>query len=153
MGVVTTIAAQLKSKLDAIDSIKDVSLTPKLKFKGYPAAIIIESGHESDYETTDSNERVYAWEVRLYQNITVTDNAQNTGNEVSLAEAYSRMRELVDVVIDAIDQDEFLTGISMPSGKILNGLKPLPSVWDFQEELNLLQVNLTVQAFVNVDIS
>jgi hypothetical protein len=59
----------------------------------------------------------------------------------------------VDDVLDAFDQDYLLSGISMPSGYDLMGLRATPSLWVYLEQEKLLMAEVKISAMVSVDVN
>ena len=113
-----TLKQQIKTKLEAITQIQEVSDYPTQDFQGYPAAMVRTDGNVSEYETTSENQEIYNFTVILLQIL-----------EGTLDEEKARdvMESLCDVVRDAFDSDEFLSGISLPADRVMIGIKPTVS--------------------------
>ena len=139
-----TLSNKIKLVLEGISDIESVYDYPWLKFDGYPSATITPSGYDSDYETSSENERVYIYTVRLFFNL-------NDVNKVSYKEkvddGHRIIRELTDTVIDTFDKDELLSGISLPSGYTMIGVRPIPSsiVYFPDEKMVVSEIKLEVK--------
>lgn len=133
----------IKNKLESISKLQDVKTDPISDFNGYPACYFVPSDNENDYSTNVENIRVYTFTLRLFYEVT----------EGEIATAYDAMGDLVDTVIDAFDSDEQLSGLSLPSGYILSGLLPMPSLWVYLEQEKLLMAELKISARISVDVS
>lgn len=139
----TIIKDFIKTKLDAISKLQEVSDDPTQKFNGFPAATITPSNQESDYETSDENMRVYAFEVRAFQDI----------QEGGLSAALDALYDLSDDVLDAFDQDETFSGISLPTGYTMIAVRPANAGWEQDDDSNLLVLNIKLNVVVSVSIS
>lgn len=97
----------IKTKLEGLidGTLKEVigyKINPlEYEFRGFPVAEVIESGNEADYLTTKENIRVYPFEIYIYQEV------EEAGG---MEEAYKRLREVVDTILDAFDNDQDLGG-------------------------------------------
>lgn len=140
----TEINQQLKSILESNTKIQEVYDYEKERFEGDPVATITASENDGDYATTIDNRRIYAFTVRLYVN--------RTNRNDNMAERI--MRELVDTVIDDIDKNYTLTGISNPTGKTLLFVEAVPSRWGYVESDIVMRIaEITIKAHVNVDVT
>lgn len=124
-----TIKEHIKTILQNITAdgtavIQEVVDYPSEEYTGYPAAAVVTKGNSSDYETTNANEELYAFTVYLFQ--------KNDGPH-DKPKAREIIEELCDQVRDTIDSDEFLDGISLPSGRTMLGVRPTVSEI-FEEE-------------------
>lgn len=142
-----TIRPQLKTLLESISDIQEVSGTPKLSFNGYPSAIVVPSDQSGAYETTSENTRIYAFQVRLFYE------TKNTG----VGEALEALEGLVDTVIDTIDQEDLsstrIVGKNLPSKYIYIRMSATPSSWGELTNEDLIYADITVQVVVSVDIT
>ena len=144
-----TIRPQIATLIDTIAEIQEVSSTPKLKFNGYPAAYVIPSDNESDYETTSENERVYAFLIRTFYETKVT----GVGGAVSALEI------IVDSVIDKIDQEDLkgsttrTIGINMPAKYTFLSVFATPSFFAELSGEELVMAEIKVRVRVSVDIT
>lgn len=113
-----TIKEKLKSKLQAISQIQQVHDYPTEDFNGYPSAMVRTDGNTSQFETSSENQELYTFTIFLIQNL---DGIH------SVVKAREIIEELCDTVRDNIDSDEFLSGISLPSGRVMIGATPTVS--------------------------
>lgn len=139
---------QLTTLLETLDSLQEVSSSPKIQFSGYPAAHIVPSENESDYETTTENVRVYAFIVRLFYET----------KRVGVAEALTRLEKVVDSVLDLIDQEDLkgssrTVGINLPSGYTYLNIWAVPTGWGEFTEEQVIMASLAVQVRISRDIS
>ena len=131
----------IKGKLDSVTAIQEVHAYPEIKFNGYPAATIVPSENESDFETTTENTRVYAFAVRLFSQI------KGSG----LEKAYGQMYNLIDEVLDEFDKDQALTGLTMPDGYTLEISEALPSSVGLVAETDLLMAMVNIRVRILID--
>ena len=141
MGAFSNIKDQIKTKLDANTKLQEVHEFPAMKFGGYPSATIVPSNNESDFETTTTNQRIYAYQIRIFQDI------KNT----TLDDAYNIMYDLIDDVLDDFDKDQSLSGVSMPTGYTLLIVEAVPSSVGLVENMDLLMAMVTVKVRIEVD--
>lgn len=114
-----TLKAQLKSKLQSISQIQEVKDYPQEDFGGFPAAVVRTNGNTSEYETNTENDEIYSFTIFLLQNI--------DGTVFSPVKSRLIIEELCDIVRDSIDSDEFLSGLSLPSDRVILGVRPTVS--------------------------
>ena len=145
----STVRPQLKTLLDTIGDLQEVSATPKLKFSGYPAAYIIPSDNEGDYETTTENVRTYAFNIRLFYE------TKSTG----IASALDKLDGIVDTVLDTLDQEDLKSatsrtvGVNLPSGYTYLNIFAMPSVWGQVDGEELLMAEIKVRIRISIDIT
>lgn len=142
MGAFSNIKDKVKDKLDAIDKIQEVHEFPTSNFDGYPAAVIVPSENENDFETTTTNQRVYAFQVKVLQETKYT----------TLGTAYEILYDLIDDVLDDFDKDQSLSGVTMPTGYTMLIVEAVPSsiqpVIDLE---NIIMTQITLRIRVEVD--
>jgi hypothetical protein len=119
-----TLKEKIKTELQEISTIQQVADYPTQDFQGYPAACVRSDRQTAQYESTSENYEEYAFTVYLLQNL---DGVWDVVKSREIIE------ELCDQVRDHFDSDEFLSGISMPSGRVLLGIRPTSSEI-FEEE-------------------
>jgi len=141
MGAFSNIKDKIKDKIDSNTKIQETHEYPAIKFNGYPAATIVPSDNENDFETTTTNQRTYAFQIRLFQEIKHT----------TLDEAYEAMYDLIDDVLDDFDKDQSMTGVTMPTGYTMLIVEAVPSSVGLVERLDLLMAMVTVRIRVEVD--
>lgn len=141
--------SQVKSVLDTITAIQEVSGTPKIKFDGYPAAYVVPSDNEGDYESTTENIRTYAFIVRIFYE------TKNTG----VAEALNALEDIIDSVMDAFDEEDLkgsstrLLGVNLPATYTFINVWATPAAWAEIPGENLLMAELRVRVRVSIDIT
>lgn len=114
-------------------------------FTGDPVAVVTPSSHESDYNTTEENVRIYAFVIRLF----VRRSKPRTPEDSDRI-----LRELVSSVIDDFDKDYTFTGIDVPTGYTFINTFAMPSIWGYsgrEDEYRVAEV--TVRCRVSVDLS
>ena len=142
------IRPQVGTLLETLDTIQEVSTSPKIKFSGYPAAHIVPSDNEADYETTTENVRTYAFFVRIFFET----------KHGGIGAALTAMDEVVDEVLDLFDQEDQkgastrTVGMSLPTRYQFLNIWATPSAWGevAGEELIMTQINVRVR--ISVDI-
>lgn len=110
---------------------------------GSPIAIIVPSSNEGDYSTTETNVRVYAFNLKLYVNR--TKNNKNDADRI--------LRNLVDTVLDDFDKNYLLTGVEQPTGYTFINLFALPSSWGYAglaDEYRVAEINVRCRVVVDV---
>ena len=139
----------INTKLNTIagsgQKIEVVYDDPKQKASGYPAALIIPAAQESDYQSSNQNQRIYSFQVNLVHEI------QNTG----LAGALDALGDLADDVLDLFDKDETLTGIQalLPTGYTMVAVRPARAGWQEDEDRKLVFVNIKINVVLSVSLS
>ena len=143
-----TISNKLKTVLDGITDLESVYEYPWLKFDGYPSATITPSGYDSDYETNTENQRLYVYTIRLFVGLKSVNKVSykdkvDTGHRI--------MRELTDKVIDVFDKDELLSGIDLPTGYTMIGVKPVPSSIVYFPDEKMIVSEVKVEVKISFD--
>src|SRR5574340_1114653 len=91
-----TLRNNIKSLLDEITTIQEVSDHPKFDWGGYPAAFIAPSGNESDFLTNIENVRVYAFKIWLFQEY----------DQTTLSDAYNILLDETENILNKFDEQE-----------------------------------------------
>lgn len=137
----STPLADLKAKIVAIVQANPlVSVVydyDKPNVDSTPAAIVVPSGNESDYATTASNRRTYAFQITLL----VPFDAQGAES------AEDTLVGIMDTLLDDFDEDGQLTGSCLM-------MTAAPSAWGYQGREVLYRVatiNLKCDVYVNVN--
>jgi len=113
-----TLKSKIKTKLQAMSQIAQVTDYPNQDFQDYPAVMIRTNGNTSNYETTTENQEVYSFSLFVFQNL---------DGVFSKEKARNILEELCDIIRDTFDSDEFLSGISMTSDRTMLGIRPTVS--------------------------
>ena len=143
------IIAQLETIVKSIDNIQETFIYEKEQFKGTPSVTITPSSNESEFESTRDNERIYAFSVKVYVNRTVAP----AGNDVDYW-ADKRLRIIVDELLNNLDSNYTLTGITNPPGYTFINLFATPSVWGYAGREDEFRVaDIAVRARVLVDVN
>lgn len=136
----TILKNKLIAKLNGIGKLQEVVDSWEHKFTGYPAANVVPVEGEADYETTAENERVYNFQINLYYGNDDVDNAKDA------------LLDLVDDVLDELDKDQTLTGITLPSAYAMIAVDPTFAGWEEVESRKYLLAVINVRIRVSVDI-
>ncbi len=139
---------QVKALIDTISEIHEVSSDPKIKFGGYPAAYVVPSDNDADYETNKENTRTYAFIVRIFYE------TKQTG----ISDALDALEDIIDSILDAFDQDDLkgasdrVIGVSLPARYTYLNAWATPSVWSevVGEELIMSEVRVRVRLSVDI---
>lgn len=144
-----TLHPQIKTLLETITELEEVSETPKIQFNAYPAACAYPSDNTAAYETTTENIRVYAFNVLLFYET----------KEGGVDTAFKAMRGLVDNVIDKFDQEDYkdsttrTIGLSLPAGYTYLNIYANPTRWGEISEEALLIAEILVKINISRDIT
>lgn len=112
------IKGKIKSVLQGLSEIQQVSDFPNQDFSGFPSVMIRTNGNTSNYETTHENDEIYSFSLFIFQIIEGAFSAEK---------ARDILEEMCDLIRDTFDSDEFLNGIAMPAGRTILGVKPTVS--------------------------
>lgn len=144
-----TLRSQVKSVIETVSGIQEVASYPKIKFSGYPAAYVVPSDNEGDYETTRENIRTYSFIVRLFYE------TKESGVEAAL----NALEDIVDNCLDAFDQEDLkgasnrLLGVSLPGDYTFINVWASPSLWSEVIGENLIMAEIRVKVRVSIDVS
>lgn len=144
-----TLRSQVGSLVGTISGIQEVANYPKIKFTGYPAAYVVPSDNEGDYETTRENIRTYSFIVRLFYD------TKASGVEAAL----NALEDIVDSCLDAFDQEDLkgassrVIGVNLPSDYTYINVWAAPSLWSEVIGENLIMAELKVRVRISIDVS
>jgi hypothetical protein len=138
-----TIKNKILTILQTVTKIQEFYGYPILNFGGYPAAVIVPSSQDADYETNVDNQRIYAFQISIFQEI------QEGGIENALDALY----DLADDVLNAFDKNPTLTGISLPTGYTMIYVVPSIAAWHQIEDKDVLSLDITLKVRVSIDIT
>lgn len=142
------IRPQIKTVLEA-NGLQEVALAPKLEFSGWPAAYVVPSENDGDYETTKENIRTYAFIVRLFHE------AKVGGTDAAI----SALESLVDALLDAFDQEDLkgagdrVIGQGLPASYQFINVWATPGQWGELTQEQLVMAEIKVRVRVSVDVS
>jgi len=111
-----TIKQKIKEKLGTINSIQEVADYPNEEFQGFPAVMIASARNEGEFETTTENKRTYVFKVFVLQKCDAEMGEQKARNIVD---------GVVDDIIEAFDEDQQLSGISLPAQEMMIICSPM----------------------------
>lgn len=143
------IRPQIATLLQSVSEIQEVSNVPKIRFDGYPAAYVVPSENDGDYETTKENIRNYAFIVRLFYET----------KQGGIGPAISALEGIVDSVLDAFDQEDLkgastrTLGIGLPANYTYINVWASPSNWGELPDEQLVMAEIRVRVRISVDIS
>ena len=118
MTTYTQIRDCLRDKLLTLAGIQEVARYPKRKFDGYPAAVLVPAEGESEWETNNEHERVYAFDCQIFYE------TKQVGNDTAL----DRLYDIVDLILDKFAEDPNLespTTLTLPTKKTLITVQPV----------------------------
>lgn len=141
------IITKLKSLLDGVSELQVVYPYERDDPDGTPFATITPAANENAYSTTSENTRVYAFTIRLF--------VERKG-QTNVETCETTMRDLVDVVLDVLDSNHRLSGISLPAGYTFLFLDAAPSQWGYagtrENEYRVADINVRVHISVDVNL-
>lgn len=143
----TTLLNKIVEILQANDLIQEAYNFEAQKFDGDPVAMVTPSGNESDYSTTNLNERIYAYSLKLFVSRTARQGDSDK-------EADRVLRNLVDSVLDDIDKDFIFSGLVVPTGYCMINVFAIPSQWGYagaEDEYRVAEI--VVRCRVSVDVT
>lgn len=149
MGVYKTLRNNLLAVIQGIDGFQEVKKRPTLKFTGYPAAFIVPSGNDGEFQSTNDNQRIYTLKVWVF-----SEYDQTTADA-----SYDEIMDRTDDVLEAIDKQENpeLSSRSMannlPSYATLIAVMAAPGQLVPDEHEKLLASEITVRCKITVDIT
>lgn len=133
----------IKAILDANTLLQSVYDYEVSNPDGIPFATLTPSANENDYHTTTANSRVYAFTLRLF-----TDRGGQSTHQAS----ENSMRSLVDSVLDDLDKNHQLSGLTVPSGYAFLFMEAAPASWGYVgREFQMRVAEIAVRCHVEVD--
>jgi len=144
----TTLIDKITTILKSNSLIQEVFNYEVEQIQGDPCAIVAPSQNEGDYKTTNQNERVYSFSVKLFVNRQVrsSDPAKN---------ADRILRGLVDSVLDDFDSDYIFEGLVVPTGYTMINVFAMPSVWGYsgrEDEYRVAEIIIRCRVYVDVTL-
>lgn len=146
MSTYQIIRDKLRDKLLTVTEIQEVARYPKREFTGYPAAILVPAEGDSEWETNNEHERVYAFDCQIFYE------TKGIGND----EALDRLYNVVDLVLDEFAEDPNLeqpTVIVLPAKKVLLTVNPVSAGWEELDDSELLMARISITVTISVDIT
>lgn len=153
MAIESSITSQIVTLLESISAIQEVSNYEKSSFRGFPAATVVGSDNESDFEGNQERHRIYAFTIRMY--IEFSSDAQGGSGE-GLKEVDRILRSLSDTVIDTFDNPtnaRFSGNADSTAEKVLF-VEPTPSSWfyDVDRKMRGKEIKLKVHTYLNTSL-
>lgn len=142
----TLLKQRLLTKLQGISQLQETADEPKLNFSGYPAAYIIPTEGEGDYETSTEDKRIYSFSVYIIY-------ALNADGDIT-SDAIDAVYDAIDYVLDSFAGDKLLEDdgvISFPTGKILAEVRPVAAGWGTVADGKYISAEVKVNVFMSVD--
>jgi len=140
MGAYQNIRDKLEAKLNAVSDINEVYDYPKMDFGGYPAAVIIPTEGESDWETNKDDQRAYVFDVLIYYEM----------NQATPNTALDRLMDVCDDVLDSFASDKQLSGISLPANKTIITVDPVFAGYETVPDKELLVARIKVKVIISI---
>ena len=136
-----TLKEKLKSKLSGITSIQEVADYPTDEFNGYPAVMIATARNEGEFETTTENKRTYVFKIFVLQ---------KCDKEVGERKARNIVDKVVDDIIETFDEDQQLTGITLPSQETL--IISFPALGEVRNEPPFVIAEMELKVVISFSI-
>lgn len=139
---------KIKAMLEASGLFQQVFINEPENFGGDPVAVILPSVNESDYRTTTSNRRIYAFNIQLLVKLGSPKDTETVDNTLT---------DLVDSVLDDFDKYYTLgtgspgSALVFPTGYTMVRVWALPSSW-FYVEREATYRGAEIQLRVEMDI-
>jgi len=135
---------RIKTIIQANTKISVTYLYERRDFSGDPAVLITPSDNEGDYATNVDNERIYAFNIRIYVKRT-TPRTDEDADRI--------MRDIISTILDDFDKDYFFSGIAVPTGYSMINVFAAPSVWGYSgesDEYRAAEIKLKCRVYVDV---
>jgi len=143
------VKTKLQTILETVSLLQVVYPYEKEDSLGTPFATITRSAKENDYETTSENRRVYAFVVRLF-----VERKGATGSKSNPNDCEAALDALEDAVIDELDANHRLSGLTVNTGYTYLFMEAVPSVWGYVGRENEYRVaELTVRVHFSTDVN
>jgi len=147
-----TLNTNLVALINAITAVElgQVVARPTFDFNSFPGVFVAESGNENEYDSTQDNLRTYAF------NIWVFTKYEDSG--ATIDEAYETLRETVDAIIDALDEQESPNSDrsladNLASNQTLTSVVAQPSRFAYDDVEKLIGAQINVRLRVLVDLT
>lgn len=144
--MIQNLITTLKSILTSNTLIQSVYDYERANAEGTPFATITPSANENDYATTTENRRVYAFLIRVF--------VERAGQS-NYPQAETTTRSLVDSVLDDLDKNYQLTGLTIPAGYTFLFMEAAPSQWGYvgrEQEYRVAEVTVRCHFYVDTTI-
>jgi hypothetical protein len=106
MGHLAILSSRIKDVLTGVSiadepAFVDILERASNKFSGFPSATIVPGETNSDYSTTDQNQRTYVFFIYVYLSAEALD-----GSAADIA--WANIRDIIDLVLDSLDRSDDL---------------------------------------------
>ena len=118
-NIIVTLKNKIKAEIIEVSdfSASSVKDYPTTDFQTYPACSVRSDEGTGEYETTSENYEEYFFTLFFLQIIDAADHNPAKSRQI--------MEDIVGDICLHFDTDEFMSGISMPSGYAFLGVRPL----------------------------
>lgn len=144
--MIDALIEHIRGILTANQLLQEVYTYEASDFKGDPVAVITPSSNESDYKTSNSNERIYAFSVKLF---VARKDRDDTGKKADAV-----LRELLDSVLNDFDRNYLFTSIqNVPVGYTMINVFAVPSQWGYagrEDEYRVSEVSIRCRVYVDI---
>jgi len=145
MNTYRIIKNKMIAKLQGISTLQEVKTEKTFDFTGFPSAFIIPTEGSGDYETNTEDERIYAFECHIFY--------QYDRQKTAVADALDNLYDVCDDILDSFAEDKQLSGISLPTGKMLIDTRPVFAGYEEIPEKELLKAIIKLSVHISVDNS
>lgn len=142
------VSTALITLLQSLTKIQNFYNFEATNLEGFPALTLTPSANENAYATSTENRRVYAFVIRLYVE-------RGSGNDAE-RQAERTLREMVDNVLDRLDKNYGLSGVTIESqtGYTFLFMEAIPSRWGYAGRENQMRVaEINVRLHFDIDIN
>lgn len=145
--MIIQLTKKLKSVLESVGKFENVYMFEPSNFSGSPVATLVPASNENVYSTTTENERIYAFEVRMYINRGTNDTQNALADEA--------MRDLYDETLDELDKNYLLPGLETKPGYTFINMQAVPGSWGYAglaQESRFAVINISCRVYVDVTV-
>jgi len=136
---------KLKDKLETINSIQEVSDYPNEEFNGFPAVVVASTRNEAEFEDTAHNKRTYVFTLFIIQE------NEAIGGDDTKQKAMRIVEGVVDDIMEALDKDQLLTGINLPSNETM--IISFPLLTDIVSTVKYTTAEIEVNVVISFNIT
>lgn len=139
-----SLKTDIKTLLDTITDIQDVSSKADLNFLGFPAVTISKVSLNNEVVTSRENMRTYLFNINVFQET----------RTVGMPEAVNIIEEIGEKILDKLDQEEQFNSTRI-IGDSLSGkyhilmIEPISYDWEYLEEQELVILPIGVSIKVS----
>jgi hypothetical protein len=144
--MIETLITKIQTLLETITDLQVVYPYERADADGTPFATITPSSNENAYETTSENHRIYAFTARFF--VERKGQSNDAGCETTT-------RALVDKVLNLVDRNWGLNGVTVPIGYTLLFMEAAPSAWGYvgrEMEYRVAEVKIKIHFSIDVNL-